>query len=240
MYFDPLWFLLVAPAMVLAMWAQFRVRSAFERGNQVNTQSGLSGAEVAREILDAHGLSAVAVERSPGGMLSDHYDPRAKVLRLSDEVYEGRTAAAIGVAAHEAGHALQQAHAYAPLALRNGLVPLAMTGSWLSTILIFGGFFLMTLSHGRSEFAQMLVIAGIAAFGVTVLFQIVNLPVEFDASKRAKETLDQLGFVTPQEGVVVASVLNAAAMTYVAATIVAISQLIYFLIRSGILGGRRD
>ncbi len=240
MHFDPLWFLLVMPAALMAMWAQHRVRSAFEAGSKVMTQSGLSGAEAAREILDANGLSAIPVERSPGGMLSDHYDPREKVLRLSDEVYNGRSAASIGVAAHEAGHALQQAHAYAPLAIRNGMVPLAMTGSWLSSILIFGGFIVMSMSRGQGGFGQMMLLAGIGLFSVTVLFQIVNLPVEFDASKRAKETLDQLGFVTPQEGAVVANVLNAAAMTYVAATVVAVMQLLYFLIRSGLLGGRRD
>lgn len=229
MIFDPLYLVFMLPAMLFAAWAQMKVSSAFSRGKQMRLRSGLSGAEAAARILQAHGLHAVGIEPARG-FLGDHYDPRAKVLRLSPEVYEGRTLAAVGVAAHEAGHALQDQAHYAPLKLRNGIVPLASMGSYLPWILITIGIFMKSMG---------LVAAGIALFSVVVLFQLVNLPVEFDASKRARQLLLSNGIITESEEPAVAKVLNAAAMTYVAATITAVLQLLYFLLRSGLLGGRR-
>ncbi len=165
--------------------------------------------------------------------MSDHYDPRTKVLRLSSEVYHGRTLAAVGVAAHEAGHALQDARGYPLLALRNGLVPLASIGGNLSWTLFMIGFFLHSFN---------MIIAGIVAFSATVVFQLINLPVEFDASSRAKTILVQMGLINKQELPAVRKVLSAAAMTYVAATLMSAMQLLYFLMRAGLIGGgrRRD
>ena len=227
MIFDPLYFILLAPAMLLAMWAQFKVKSAYARAQQM--PAPLSGAAAARHILDSAGISNVEVEMTQG-FLSDHYDPRHKVLRLSPEVYQSRTLAAVGIAAHEAGHAIQDARGYAPLAIRNAVVPVASFGSSLSWIVLFVGLMMQAMS---------LVLLGIGLFSAVVFFQLVNLPVEFNASTRAKEVLAELQIVNAQEGVVVKKVLDAAAMTYVAATISAILTLIYFLLRSGLLGGRR-
>ena len=229
MFFDPMWLLFVAPAMLLAAWAQWRVHSAYEEGSQISAASGASGAEAAAIILRKSGISGVEIEQTDG-FLSDHYDPRAKVLRLSSDVYNGRSLAALGIAAHEAGHALQDASHYALLSLRNGLVPLASIGSNISWGLMMIGFFMHSFH---------MVMAGIVAFSVTVVFQLINLPVEFDASSRAKMLLAQAGLVNPSEAPVVKRVLSAAAMTYVAATLVSAMQLLYFLMRAGILGGGR-
>lgn len=224
-----MYLLFLAPALLFSAWAQLRVSSAFARGKQLRVRSGLSGAEAAARILQSHGLHNVGIEPARG-FLGDHYDPRAKVLRLSPDVYEGRTIAAVGVAAHEAGHALQDQARYAPLALRNGIVPLASLGSNLTWILMIIG-----LAVG----SMGLITVGIALFSVVVLFQIINLPVEFNASARARQVLLSNGIITESEDPAVAKVLNAAAMTYVAATITAILTLLYFLLRSGLLGGRR-
>ncbi len=229
-YFDPMYFLFLAPAMLLAGWASVRVKSTFARASELAPSSRMSGAEAAAHVLDAYGLRNVSIEPAQG-FLSDHYDPRHKVLRLSPDVYQGRSLAAVGVAAHEAGHAIQDASSYGPLAIRNGLVPLAGIGSNFSWILLIIGFML-----GSATWLW----AGIALFSVTVLFQLINLPVEFDASKRARAILVQQGIVSPQEEPEVGRVLNAAAWTYVAATLTAILTLLYFLFRSGLLGGRRD
>jgi len=239
---DPMYLLFVAPAMALAVWAQWRVKSTFGKAQQIRNSSGMSGAEAALHVLRAAGCHGVQVERAQG-FLSDHYDPRAKVLRLSPDVFDGRDLAAVGIAAHEAGHALQDARGYAPLKLRNGLVPLASTGSWLSMILIMGGFLLggaVQTAEGAGQYglAGWLLIAGIAAFGLTVVFQLVNLPVEFDASARAKRILVDYGVVRQDELAPVSAVLGAAAMTYVAATLAAVMQLLYFLWRSGLLDRR--
>jgi hypothetical protein len=233
MIFDPLYFILLAPAMLLAMWAQFKVKSAYARAQQM--PAPLSGAAAARHILDSAGLSNVEVEVTRG-FLSDHYDPRHKVLRLSPEVYQSRTLAAVGIAAHEAGHAIQDARHYAPLIVRNAAVPLAATGGNISMFIFIIG---MLMGGASTVTGTWMLIAGIALFSCVVFFQLVNLPVEFNASTRAKEVLAELQIVNAQEGVVVKKVLDAAAMTYVAATISAILTLIYFLLRSGLLGGRR-
>lgn len=236
LYFDPMYLLFVAPAALLAIYAQFRVKSAYHMGEQYMNRRRLTGAQAARRLLDANGLQHVGIERAEG-FLSDHYDPRAEVLRLSPGVHDSPSLAAVGIAAHEAGHAIQKAQRYAPLALRNGLVPLAATGSQISMFLIMIG---MVLMYSAGGMGRSMLLAGIALFSITVLFQIVNLPVEFDASRRARLILADAGIVSPEEMAPVSKVLNAAALTYVAATLTAIMQLLYFLWRAGLLGGRRN
>lgn len=221
MFFDPMYFLFLAPALLLAFWAQYRVKASYAEAQQV--PAPLSGAAAARHVLDSAGLRDVDIEMIPGE-LSDHYDPRDKVLRLSQDVYQSRSLAAVGIAAHEAGHALQDAHQYAPLVVRNAAVPIAGFGSNISMFLLIGGL-IFTL--------QPLVWAGIILFSGVVFFQIVNLPVEFNASNRAKAQLAELGIVSPDQMVYVNRVLNAAAMTYVAATLQAILTLLYYILRFG-------
>ncbi|MGB0715902.1 MAG: zinc metallopeptidase [Phycisphaerae bacterium] len=223
--FDPMYLIMVGPAMLLAFWAQWMVKSAFANGKQYPSRSGMTGAQVAQRILEAYNIEHVGIEPAQG-FLGDHYDPRRKVLRLSPEVYGGRDLAALGVAAHEVGHAIQDAKGYAPLVLRNGLVPLANVGSQFSTILIIVGLVLMYLSQ---QIGMAVAIAGVLFFGVVVLFQLINLPVEFDASSRARRILVDMSIISESENRVVGRVLNAAAMTYVAATITALMQLLYFL-----------
>ena len=223
MFFDPLYLLFLAPGLLLALWAQWRVSSAYQRGSQLAAASGYSGAQTAAEILRASGVRNVDIEPVPG-QLTDHYSPDEKVLRLSPDVYEGRSLAALGIAAHEAGHAIQDARKYPLLSLRNGLVPLANIGGSIGWIMIAVGL-VLALSG--------LVWAGIAVFSATVLFQLVNLPVEFDASRRARAELVANGLIARGEEREVARVLNAAALTYVAATLTSILTLFYFLFRAG-------
>lgn len=220
MFFDPMYFLFIAPALLLALWAQYRVKSNYATAQQI--PAPLSGAAAARHILDSGGLYNVGIEPIPGH-LSDHYDPRDKVLRLSEEVYHNRSLAAVGIAAHEAGHALQDARAYAPMVLRSIAVPIASFGSNASMILLVLGIILRSPN---------LLWAGIIAFAGIVVFQIINLPVEFNASSRAKAQLVQLGIVNPQEMTYVNGVLNAAALTYVAATLQSILTLLYYIMRA--------
>lgn len=229
MFFDPMYFLFVGPAMILSLVAQFWVKSAFNKYSKVGIQRGLSGAEVAQYIVKQAGLG-VRVERV-GGFLSDHYDPTQKVLRLSPNVYDGRSISAVGVAAHEAGHALQHARNYAPLAWRSALVPVTKIGSGLSWPILMVGFLLGSLG---------LIKVGIVLFSAAVLFQVVTLPVEFDASRRAVAIVSSQGIVTQQELGGVKHVLTAAAMTYVAAAISSIATLLYYLMRAGLLGGNRN
>ena len=222
MIFDPLYLLLVAPALLLSLWAQFKVKRAFAKYSKIPSSSGLTGAQVARAILDGNGITGVPIEIT-GGMLSDNYDPSKRVLHLSQSVYSGRSVAAAGIAAHECGHALQHKAAYAPLVLRQTIAPAAILGSNLSWILIMAGLFLHMTG---------LAWAGIALFSIAVVFTVVTLPVEFDASRRAKQVLPQLGLVATSDREGVAAVLDAAAMTYVAAAATAILQLIYFILRA--------
>lgn len=219
-FLDFEYLLWVAPAMILAFWAQMRVKSTYHAALQ--EPAPLSGAGAARHILDSAGLHSVGIEQVPG-KLSDHYDPRHKVLRLSPEVYQGRNLAAVGIAAHEAGHALQDAHQYAPLVVRNIAVPAANFGSNAAFILFFIGLMAQL---------QPLVLAGIVLFGAVVVFQLVNLPVEFNASTRAKQQLVSLGIIDEQGLIQVRRVLNAAALTYVAATLQAILTLLYLISRA--------
>jgi len=232
--FDPLYFIVLAPAMLLAFLAEMRVRSAYAKAGRIPASSRLSGAEVARRILKQNGLHDVEIEPSHG-LLSDHYDPRKRVLRLSPDVYQGRSLASVGIAAHEAGHAIQHGVHYGPLALRNGLVPLASTGSSLAMIVFVIGMFLSAMPLGRT-----LMVLAILMFGTVVVFQLVNLPVEFNASRRAMVALTDSGIVGVDEVPTVRRVLNAAAMTYVAATLSAMLTLLYLVLRSGLLGGRRN
>jgi uncharacterized protein len=225
MIFDPLYFIFLIPALLLGFWAQARVRSAYSAAEQV--PAPMTGAAAARYVLDSAGLQNVAIEPVQG-YLSDHYDPREKVLRLSPHVYEARSMAAVGIAAHEAGHALQDAKRYAPLVIRNAVVPVASFGGGISMILIMIGFFLS---------ATALVQLGIVAYSAVVFFQLINLPVEFDASNRAKAQLDALGVVPAQQQEHVRAVLNAAAWTYVAGTLQAVLTLLYFILR---FGGSRE
>ncbi|MCH2113667.1 MAG: zinc metallopeptidase [Pirellulales bacterium] len=221
-YFELL--LWTSPALLLAFWAQMRVKSAFAQAQKVPVP--LSGAAAARHILDCAGLQDVDIEQIPG-QLSDHYDPRAKVLRLSQAVYSTRSTAAVGIAAHEAGHAIQDAKRYVPLVVRNAAVPAAGFGSNASMLMLIGG-----LVMGF----QPLILFGIAAFACVVVFQLVNLPVEFDASARAKRLLVEHRIVADQDMVYVNRVLNAAAWTYVAATLQAVITLLFYIIRYA--GGR--
>jgi len=228
-FFDPLYFLIVGPAMLLAVWAQWKVKSAYAQSSRIAARSGLTGHDAARRILDAEGLHDVHIEMVQG-RLSDHYDPRAKMLRLSRDVYAGRSLAALGIAAHEAGHAIQDARRYAPLVVRNAAVPIAGFGSNLSFLLIIIG---MLMGGATTVLGAGLVWGGIALFSGVVFFQLVNLPVEFDASARAKKLLLEMGMVAPgDEQVHVIKVLNAAAMTYVAATLTALLTLAYFVFRA--------
>ena len=220
--FDPVYFVFLAPAIILSIWAQFRVRRAYSRYSKVRSSTGLTGQQIARRMLDAEGVAGVRIEMVPGN-LTDHYDPRSKVLRLSEDVFNGRSVAAAGIAAHEVGHAIQHARSYGPLVLRTAMAPVASIGSSLSWILMLAGFMISMTS---------LVWAGIAMFAAAVFFSIVTLPVEFNASARAKEALPKLGFVSSDDAAGVNSVLGAAAMTYVAAAATAILQLVYFILRA--------
>jgi len=225
---DPLYWLLIGPTILLALWAQMKVKSNFAKFSKYTTSNRLSGAEAAEAVLHYANIHDVKIEEVRG-FLSDHYDPRSRTLRLSPDVFRGRSISAAGVAAHEAGHAIQHARGYAPLAMRNAMVPLASFGSWLAWPMIFFGFLIQSLH---------LVQLGVIAFTALVAFQLITLPVEFNASTRAKAVLVKSGVLANQaEADGVGKVLNAAAMTYVAATVTAIAQLIYFALRAGLLGG---
>jgi Zn-dependent membrane protease YugP len=228
--FDPLYMVFWLPALLLAMGAQLWVKSAFARFSGVRNRRNITGAEAAATILRSSGLSDVRIEKAEG-FLGDHYDPRGKVLRLSEGVYSEASLAAVGVAAHEAGHALQDARGYSPMKIRAGLVPVASIGSYVAFPLLLLGMFL----H-----AAALMKVGVLLFAGVVLFQIVTLPVEFNASRRALAALEGSGVLSADEMPGARAVLRAAAMTYVAAAVGAVLQLLYFLIRSGMLGGRRD
>jgi Zn-dependent membrane protease YugP len=228
--FDPLFLLLMLPGMALAGWAQSRILSAYREGSRYRASSGVTGAEAAAAIMQAGGVQQVAIE-PVAGQLTDHYDPSKKILRLSATNYRYNTLAAVGVAAHEAGHAIQDASGYPLLVVRNLIVPLAGIGSSASFLVLLAG-----VAVGWMP----LVWVGILLFSTVVVFQLVNLPVEFDASRRAREQLLRVGLVTPEEDVVVGKVLSAAAMTYVAATLTSILQLLFFVLRASGLQRRRD
>ena len=213
--------------LLLAMWAQMKVNTTFNRYNKITTQNGLTGHDAARKILDANGLQSVRIERVAGN-LTDHYDPKANVIRLSDSVYNQNSVGAVGVAAHEAGHAVQHSEGYMPIKVRNSIIPAANIGSYLAFPLAFLGIIVSS---------DLLINAGIILFSLVVLFQLVTLPVEFDASKRAVAVLGSGGMLANQEVRGVKKVLFAAAMTYVAAAATAVMNLVRLLV---LTNRRRD
>lgn len=229
MIFDPLYLLFIAPGLALSLWASMRVKSTFNKYSKVRSMRGLTGAQAAQELLRGAGITDVRIVRSQG-MLSDHYNPVNKTLALSDPVYDSDSVAAIGVATHEAGHAIQHARHYAPLWVRSALVPTANIGSSIGYMVMLFGLFLAS---------QNMVLIGAVLFSAVLLFQVVTLPVEFNASNRAKALVLEHGIVTMDERRGVDAVLNAAALTYVAAAVSTLMTLLYFLFRSGLLGGRR-
>jgi uncharacterized protein len=229
-YFDPWYFIFALPPLLLGLWAQYKVKSAFAQYSRVRTASGIDGAHAAREILDLNGLQNVGIERV-GGSLSDHYDPGSKVLRLSTDVYATPSIAAVGVAAHESGHALQDKAHYGPMRLRSAIVPVVNFGSWLGPIIFMVGFLM------AGTFGESLAWLGLILFGLTAIFTLVTLPVEFDASKRAKQQLVESRILTAQEIQGVDKVLDAAALTYVAAAVQAITTVLYYVM---LMSRRRD
>lgn len=220
------YFLFALPALLLGLWAQFRVKSAFSKWSRVRSNVGLTGADVARRMLDMSGLYNVKVEMTQG-FLSDHYDPTSRILRLSPDVYRANSLAAAGVAAHEAGHALQHQDQYLPMQLRSLIVPTVQIGSWLGPIIFLLGFFLQS---------ETFMWGGIIAFSAVAAFSIVTLPVEFNASRRAKAWLAESGVLYQSELPAINDVLDAAALTYVAAAAQAVSTVLYYLF---LMGGRR-
>jgi Zn-dependent membrane protease YugP len=225
-YFDFWYLIFLAPAIVLGIYAQWKVMSAYSHASRMRTRAGLTGAQTAATILRAADVRGVRIEDTPG-QLTDHYDPSAKALRLSPDVFEGNSIASVGIAAHEVGHAIQDDRRYPLLVIRNAIVPLANFGSSAGIILLILG---LVLSMSG------LLWIGIAVFSLTVFFQLVNLPVEFDASRRARRMLLSTGMIMEDEETEVARVLNAAALTYVAATLTSILTLLYYVTRASGMG----
>ncbi len=216
-----LYLLFSLPALLLGFWAQFKVKGAFDRYSRQRSYVGLTGAEVARRMLDSSGLRSVRVEQV-SGFLSDHYDPAHKVLRLSPNVYGSPSLAAAGIAAHEAGHAIQDSENYVPLRFRTAMVPAVQIGSWVGPIIFMVGLFL------AGTIGTQIAWAGLLLFAATALFAFITLPVEFDATRRAKAWLTTSGVIYQQESKGINAVLDAAALTYVAAAIQAVSTLLYY------------
>jgi len=228
-FFDPT-FLLLLPALALGIWAQSRVQGAFATYSQVYSRKGARACDVARELMDRFGLASIQIERTPGN-LTDHYDPRSKVLRLSEGVYSSPSLAAIGIAAHEVGHAIQDAEDYRPIRVRNAIVPVASLTSWMAFPLFFIGLLMRS---------PLLMDLGIIFFLGVIVFHLVTLPVEFDASARALRLLADTGTLDTDEIGGARAVLKAAALTYVAAAVMAAAQLLRLVLLRGMVGGRRD
>jgi uncharacterized protein len=231
MFFWDSTMILLIPGILLGLFAQYKITKTFNKYMKVRASSGLKGVDAATQILEEAGIFDVRVEETPGH-LTDHYDPKAKKLRLSTEVYHGTSLAALGVAAHEAGHAVQHDVGYVPLVIRSTLAPVVQIGSmaWMPLFLL--GMFLGSL--------QYLSVIGVYIFAVIVLFQLITLPVEFNASSRAIALLESGNFISREEVGPTKRVLNAAALTYVAGAVTAVLTLIRLLILSGMLGGRND
>lgn len=232
MYWDWTYIVYVLPAVIFAMWASANVNSTFKKYAKIHSRRGITGAEAARRVLDSKGLTNVRIERVSGN-LTDHYDPRTNVIRLSDTVYSDTSEAAIGVACHEAGHAMQYAESYAPIKLRNAIIPVTNIGSKLSMPLILIGIFLSYLSDYLIIFAYV----GIICFAFSTVFQLVTLPTEFNASRRALAAIDDCGILDSEEHSGAKKVLSAAALTYVAALAVSIMQLLRLIT---LVNRRRD
>jgi Zn-dependent membrane protease YugP len=222
LYFDPVYLIFMAPGLALSLWASWRVKTSFKKYSSVRSSRGITGAEAAAELLGRAGVTDVKIVRTEG-KLSDHYNPLTKTLALSDGVYNSSSIAAVGIAAHEAGHALQHAQHYAPLWLRSVLVPTANIGSSI-------GYFVMVI--GAFMASTNMILLGAVLFSAVLFFQIVTLPVEFNASSRAKALIVEYGIIVPQERVGVDRILNAAALTYVAAAVSTLLTLLYFLMRA--------
>ncbi len=228
---DYLYLILVLPAVIFSLWASIRVNTTFKKYSKIRSMRGITGAEAARRVLDANGLQHIRIEQIPGN-LTDHYDPRSDVIRLSESVYGNTSVAAIGVACHEAGHAVQHAENYAPVKIRAAIIPVTNIGSRLAIPLIILGILLNSLASAP----EFLVIAyiGVACYGLCTLFQLVTLPTEFDASRRALRCIENYGILGSEEICGARRVLTAAAMTYVAALAVSLMQLLrLFLMVSG-------
>jgi hypothetical protein len=234
-FYDPTFLCFIIPAIVLGLVAQAMVKSKFNKYSKVRTARGLTGAQVAREILDSNGLYDVTVEETQG-FLSDHYDPRSRTLRLSPDVARSPSVAAVGVAAHEAGHALQHAKGYAPLQLRSFMVPAVQFGTWLGPLIIISGILLEAFFRA-SGLGMTLAWLGVGLYALVALFSVITLPVELNASSRAKKLLYQYNIVDKRELDGVNSVLGAAAWTYVVAAIAALLELARWIF---ILTARRD
>lgn len=234
-FYDSTFLIFIIPALILGFIAQMLVKSKFDKYSKVRTMRGLTGAQVARQILDTNGLHDVRVEETQG-FLSDHYDPRSRTLRLSPGVARVPSVAAVGVAAHEAGHALQHATGYFPLQVRSMMVPAVQFGSWLGPLIIISGIFLEMLFN-MSSLGLAIAWFGVGVYALVAIFSLVTLPVELDASSRAKQLLYQYNIVDRQELNGVSSVLGAAAWTYVVAAIAALLELARWIF---ILMGRRD
>ena len=229
-FFDPLFLLFMIPGLIISLFASYMTKSTFAKYSQRMASTGLTGAEAALRLLSSAGVRDVNIE-PVDGFLSDHYDPSARTLRLSPDVYQSNSLAAIGVACHEAGHALQHANHYAPLMLRSALVPATNISSNLSYWIIFAGF----IFNNKAT-----ILVGALLFAAAVVFAIVTLPVEWDASARAKRLMVSAGIVSPTEAADAGKVLNAAFMTYLAAAVSALLTLLYYLIRAGVFGGSDD
>ncbi|MFM8572803.1 MAG: zinc metallopeptidase [Pirellula sp.] len=230
-----MYLILMAPAILLGMLAHFWVQSAYQKMSQVPAR--MNGYAAARRILDANGLHEIPIEESHG-VMSDHYDPTEKVVRLSYDVYHGHSMSAVGIAAHEVGHAIQDARGYAPLVVRNLAVPVANFGSSLASFVVSIGVFLMI--GGLFKFASWALLLGVIGFAAVVVFQLVNLPVEFNASSRAKDQLLANGIISNSELTYVSSVLTAAAMTYVAGTFSSVMSLVYYAMQYAMVSDRES
>ena len=230
LFFDPVFLLFMIPGLILSLYATIATKSTFAKYSKVMASSGYTGAKAAEVMLSSAGIYDVNIE-PVGGFLSDHYDPSSRTLRLSEEVYASRSLSAIGVACHEAGHAMQHAESYVPLKLRSAMVPLTNFASNFSYWIIIAGFFMNS---------QPLVLVGAILFAAAVVFAIVTLPVEWDASARAKTKMVSAGIVSESEAAAAGKVLNAAFLTYLAAALSALLTLLYYLMRAGLLGGSDD
>ena len=233
--FDWTYMVLVLPCILLSLWASSNVNSTFKRYSKQHSSRHITGADAAQRVLRANGVHGVRIDRVAGN-LTDHFDPKTNVIRLSDSVYSSTSTAAIGVACHEAGHAVQYAQNYAPIKLRAAIIPITNFGSRLAMPLILLGILCTFLG----DFSMVLVYLGIAAFGMSLVFQLVTLPVEFNASRRAMEAIESANILTDEEQKGARKTLTAAALTYVAATAVALSQLLRLIMIFGGRGRRRD
>ena len=231
MYFDWMYIVLVLPCVLLSLWASSSVNSTFQKYSQQHSRRGITGAQAAERVLRSNGVTGVRIERVNGN-LTDHYDPKANVIRLSDGVYGSTSTAAIGVACHEAGHAVQYAQSYGPIKLRAAIIPITNIGSKLAMPLILIGVLLAAFENLSFGFVYL----GIACFGLSLVFQLITLPVEFNASRRALAAIESGELLTEEEQRGARKTLTAAAMTYVAATAVSLAQLLRLIL---IFGGRR-